>query len=105
MEALSKGYMGNILRVNVTTGKVTVEPLSDAVVMQYIGGRGVAAKLLYDELEAGAEPLSPVNKLIFSTGPRQVRLPRRAAAGWSPPSRRSPAAYSAQQPGADLALK
>jgi len=69
METHNKGYMGNILRVNVTTGKVTVESLSDALVMQYIGGRGVAAKLLYDELEAGADPLSPVNKLIFSTGP------------------------------------
>ena len=69
MGSHNKGYMGNILRVNVTTGKVTVESLSDALVMQYIGGRGVAAKLLYDELEAGADPLSPVNKLIFSTGP------------------------------------
>ena len=69
METHNKGYMGNILRVNVTTGKVTVEPLSDSLVMQYIGGRGVAAKLLYDELEAGIDPLSPVNKLMFSTGP------------------------------------
>jgi aldehyde:ferredoxin oxidoreductase len=33
----NKGYMGNILRVNVTTGKVTVESLSEALVMQYIG--------------------------------------------------------------------
>ena len=65
----SKGYMGNILRINVTTGKVSIEPLSDDLVTQYIGGRGVAAKLLYNELAPGTDPLSPLNKLIFSTGP------------------------------------
>jgi aldehyde:ferredoxin oxidoreductase len=43
-----KGYMGRVLRVNVTTGKVSLEPLKDDLVKQFIGGRGIGAKLLYD---------------------------------------------------------
>jgi aldehyde:ferredoxin oxidoreductase len=66
---MSKGYMGKILRVNVTTGKASVEPLPEDLIMQYIGGRGFGAKLLYDELSPGIDPLSPQNKLIFTTGP------------------------------------
>jgi aldehyde:ferredoxin oxidoreductase len=69
MGMLSKGYMGNILRINVANGTARVEPLPDELARQFIGGRGVAAKLLYDELPAGTDPLSPLNKLIFSTGP------------------------------------
>jgi len=64
-----KGYMGKILRVNVTTGAVNVEPLPEKLVKEYIGGRGIGAKLLYDELAPGIDPLSPENKLIFMSGP------------------------------------
>ncbi len=63
------GYMGKILRVHLTTGEVRIEPLSQALIMSYIGGRGIAARLLYDELEPGLDPLSPANKMIFSSGP------------------------------------
>ena len=64
-----KGYMGRVLRVNVTTGKVSLEPLKDDLLKQFIGGRGIGAKLLYDELTPGVDPLSPLNKLVFTTGP------------------------------------
>lgn len=64
-----KGYMGSFLRVNVTTGKVSIEPLSEELVRQFVGGRGMGAKILYDEVSPGIDPFSPLNKLIFTTGP------------------------------------
>jgi len=82
---------------------VTVEPLSDALVMQYIGGRGIAAKLLYDELGAGADPLSPVNKLLFFHRAAGKHRAQACSAGWSPKSPLT-AAYSRKQRGR-LALK
>jgi aldehyde:ferredoxin oxidoreductase len=35
----------------------------------FVGGRGISAKLLFDEVGPEIEPLSPYNKLIFSCGP------------------------------------
>jgi aldehyde:ferredoxin oxidoreductase len=69
MGTMSKGYMENILRVNVTTGRVSVEPLSEHLVKQFVGGRGMGAKILYDELSPGVDPFSPLNKMIFTNGP------------------------------------
>ena len=69
MQQFTKGYAGNILRVNLSTGEVTTEPLSEELVRLFVGGRGIAAKILYDELEPGIDPLSPSNKLIFTAGP------------------------------------
>ncbi len=63
------GYMGQILRVNLSTKKITKEPLSEADAKKYIGGRGIAAKILYNELSAGIDPLGPENKLVFAAGP------------------------------------
>lgn len=63
------GYTGNILRVDLTSERVTVEPLDYGEARRFIGGRGLAAKILFDELPAGTEPLGPENKLIFATGP------------------------------------
>lgn len=69
MEKLNNGYMGKILRVDLTTGKVGIEPLPEEMIKLYIGGRGIGAKILYDEVKAGVDPLSPENKLIFNGGP------------------------------------
>ncbi len=63
------GYTGKILRVDLTGERVTVEPLDYGEARRFIGGRGLAAKILFDELPSGTEPLSPENKLIFATGP------------------------------------
>ena len=65
----SNGYMGNILRVDLTTGKVGVESLPEDLAKQYIGGRGIGTKILYDELKPGIAPLSPENKLVYANGP------------------------------------
>lgn len=63
------GYMGKLLRVNLTTGNIKEEDLNEGWMKQYLGGRGVASKILMDELEPGIDPLSPQNKLVFITGP------------------------------------
>lgn len=63
------GWMGTILRVNLTTGKITREALNEKLARQYIGGRGLNIKYLYDEIKAEADPLGPDNKVIFAVGP------------------------------------
>ncbi|MCL5026776.1 MAG: hypothetical protein M1531_09845 [Chloroflexi bacterium] len=63
------GFAGKILRVNLTERSIREEPLDAEVTRQFIGGRGLGARILFDELEAGVDPLGPENKLIFLTGP------------------------------------
>jgi aldehyde:ferredoxin oxidoreductase len=62
-------YNNRILRVNLTDGKFSEETLSDELVHDYIGGRGFGAKLLYDELRPGIDPLGEENELICLVGP------------------------------------
>lgn len=69
MKKFSGGYMGNILRINLTTGTSAIEPLAEDLARLFVGGRGIAAKLLFDQLQPGIDPLSPENKMIFTTGP------------------------------------
>ena len=61
-------YTGKILRVNLTTGHSQVEELNKQWAVDYIGGKGLGIKYLYEELAPGVDPLSPDNKLILMTG-------------------------------------
>ncbi|MCP4419586.1 MAG: aldehyde ferredoxin oxidoreductase family protein [Chloroflexi bacterium] len=63
------GYAGKILRVNLRSGKSSTEPLDLGMAKGFIGGRGLASRLLYGEVNPTIDPLSPENKLIFGTGP------------------------------------
>ncbi len=63
------GYGGNILRVDLATGKVTRQPTSPEVVRNFVGGRGFGAYYLFKEVPPDADPLGPDNKLIISSGP------------------------------------
>ncbi len=63
------GYAGKVARVNLTTGKVTVEPLEQQLARNYLGGRGFNMRRLYDEIPPNLDGLSPENKLFFSVGP------------------------------------
>ena len=63
------GYVGNLLRVNLTDNEVALEPLDLEIAAEYIGGRGYGVKLLWDELAPNVEPLSDGNKIVFMTGP------------------------------------
>ena len=61
--------MGRVLRVDLSEREAWVEELDWELVANYVGGRGLAAKLLYDALGPGEDPLSPRNPLILATGP------------------------------------
>jgi len=62
-------YMGKILRVNLSDKSIKKEDFPKELAKQYLGGRGLASKILIDEVDAKVEALSPENKLIFATGP------------------------------------
>lgn len=63
------GYLGKILRINLSNGFINVEKVDEGIYRKLLGGRGAAAYYYYREIEAKASPLSPENKLIFFTGP------------------------------------
>lgn len=63
------GYCGKLLRVNLTSGKVSTEALDLAAARMFIGGRGLGSFYLRREIDPRVEALSPANKLIFATGP------------------------------------
>ena len=63
------GYGGKILRVDLTKGQIKKESLDKDFARKFLGGRGFGAKVLFNELERGIDPLSPKNKLIFAVGP------------------------------------
>jgi len=62
------GWMGTILRVDLSSGKIEKEPLSEKLRLNYIGGRGINSRILYDSVGPEVEPLSAENTLIFGTG-------------------------------------
>lgn len=63
------GWVGKLLRVNLTEGTVSKEGLNTEAARSFLGGRGLGSKILMDEVDPGVEPFSPENKLIFMTGP------------------------------------
>lgn len=63
------GWMGKTLIVDLTTGAITTEPLDMELAKQYLGGRGIGARLLWDLVGPDVDPLSPENVLIIATGP------------------------------------
>ncbi|MEY4725344.1 MAG: hypothetical protein RL043_1493, partial [Pseudomonadota bacterium] len=58
-----------ILRVDLSKGTVTKEPLNMAWAAQYLGSRGLASKYLVEEVDPKTDPLSADNKIIWATGP------------------------------------
>jgi len=66
---LRGGYMGKILRVNLTDKTFAEEALDEKLARDYIGGAGFGIHYLFHEVPAGADALGPDNKLIFSPGP------------------------------------
>jgi aldehyde:ferredoxin oxidoreductase len=66
---MARGYMGKILNVDLSTGQLSDEPLSEAMCRAFMGGYGIGAKILYDRMRPGADPLGPDNLLGFFTGP------------------------------------
>jgi aldehyde:ferredoxin oxidoreductase len=63
------GWNGKFLRVNLDRKKAVAERYSASFAKNYLGGRGFAVKILWDELKRETDPLSSENKLVFATGP------------------------------------
>jgi len=63
------GYTGKLLRVNLTAGTIKEEPLNEAWAKEYIGGRGLALRHLWEAVAPGIDPLGPDNVFIVAPGP------------------------------------
>ncbi len=66
---MSDGYKGKILKVDLGTRQIRMEPLNEGWARKYIGGTGLATRYLYEEIDQSTKPGDPHNPLIFMTGP------------------------------------
>lgn len=62
------GYMGKILVVDLTKGKIKDEPLNEQYARDFIGAGGIACRYLADMINEKTDPLGPDNPLIFMNG-------------------------------------
>ena len=65
----SSGPRYNVLKVNLTSGVISVEELDSEITKNYIGGTGVGVRLFADSHPKGVDPIGPENSTIISTGP------------------------------------
>ena len=68
------GYAGKILYIDLEKGKHRAVPLTADFAQKYLGGNGFGARILYDTVPRGADPLGPQNVLIFAAGPASGTL-------------------------------
>lgn len=64
-----EGYTGKILDMDLGSGQGRTRDLPEKLLKKFVGGRGLAARLLYELLPPGIDPLSPANLLVIGTGP------------------------------------
>jgi aldehyde:ferredoxin oxidoreductase len=63
------GYQGQTLKVDLSNHKIKKEALDMDLARAFIGGRGLGTKILWDQMKAGEDPLSPESLIMFLTGP------------------------------------
>lgn len=63
------GYMGKLLVVDLTSGRIASEQLNESYARQFIGGAGFGCRYLYQQINNNTAPLGPENPLLFMTGP------------------------------------
>jgi aldehyde:ferredoxin oxidoreductase len=66
---MMKGFFNQLLRINLSKQKSTVEPIPEPVLRSYLGGKGLGSYLLLKENPPHIDPFSPENHLIFTLGP------------------------------------
>src|SRR5512137_250676 len=76
-------YAGKVLRVDLTTGKVSTEPLTEQMAKSYIGGIGLGIRLLMDNSKPGTDAFNPDNPIIFATGPLSGTMGPTAGNGYA----------------------
>ena len=66
---MTGGYVGKLLFVDLSNGTIQEEALDESLCRNFLGGYGIGAKVLYDRMKPGVDPLGPENILGFMTGP------------------------------------
>ena len=74
-ENMMFGWMGKIIKIDISNGKQEEVEISDELRRKYLGGRGLGVKLYSDMCSTDIDPLSPENPLIFLTGPLTGLIP------------------------------
>lgn len=69
---LKGGYWGKILWVNLSSKETTVETFDESFARKYLGGVGLAARIIYGSVTKNTNPLGPGNVIVFATGPYQA---------------------------------
>ncbi len=70
------GWMGKLLRIDLSTQQIKEERIPESVLSHYIGGKGLGTYFLYHEVPAGIDALSPENRFYLAAGPLQgTRIP------------------------------
>lgn len=69
MPSRFSAYSGRLLDVDLTSGAWSVSELDDADLQRFVGGKTLAAKLLWDHLAPGVDPLAPENVVVLTPGP------------------------------------
>jgi aldehyde:ferredoxin oxidoreductase len=78
--AQKPGYAGNILRVDLSSDNISTTP-TEAYADKFVGGRGIAVKIHWDEVPVHSHPFDPENRLVMMTGPT-CGLPGLAGSRW-----------------------
>ncbi|MHA1271572.1 MAG: aldehyde ferredoxin oxidoreductase family protein [Candidatus Helarchaeota archaeon] len=63
------GYIGKLLYVDLTNSEISIKPINEEWTKKYLGGSGLACRMLYDMVDKDTDPLGPDNVLIIMTGP------------------------------------
>ncbi|HDD39782.1 MAG TPA: aldehyde ferredoxin oxidoreductase, partial [Nitrososphaeria archaeon] len=63
-----KCYRGKVAYIDLSSGKIEVKEISEDYLLGFIGGTGLAARLVFDLVDPKVDPLSPKNALVFMTG-------------------------------------
>ena len=67
--AEKRDYQGRLLDIDLSSGKTEVKTLARDLFRNFIGGSGINAKILYDQVAPSCDPLSAENILVFGVGP------------------------------------
>ena len=63
------GYCGKVIKIDLTSQTVSEYPFSDKEREMFLGGKIMAAKIVYDHIDKKIDPLSPENPIVITTGP------------------------------------
>jgi len=69
MSSVPSGYHGKILEVDLSSGRIDTVSLDPDLAADYLGGRGLGARIFYDRINPSCEPLGPENVLVVATSP------------------------------------